>query len=96
MQWLCDTLKEFSSKLEPIRLRFVGCFGDDKCPILNGEMDDEPSDDDNNWEDMDDSDEEVDDNTSDEENPFEFDSDGSDASFLDFLPQKFPGNPFFG
>jgi len=96
MQWLCDTLKEFGSKLEPIRLRFVGCFGDGKCPILNGEVDDGLSDDDNNWEDVDDSDDEEDDDTSDDENPFEFDSDGSDASFLDFLSKKFPGNPFSG
>jgi len=96
MQWLCDTLKEFDSKLELIRLRFVGCFGDVECRILNGEVDDEPSDEDDNWEDMDDSDEEEDDDTSDDENPFEFDSDGSDASFLDFLSQKFPGNPFSG
>jgi len=96
MQWLCDTLKEFGSKLEPIRLRFVCYFGDVECPILNGEVDDEPSDDDNNWEDMDDSDEEEDDDPSDDENPFEFDSDGTDANFLEFLSRKFPGNPFSG
>ena len=45
--------------------------------------------------DMDDSDGEEDANVFDDENPFGFDSDGKNASFLDFLPQKFPGNSFF-